>query len=172
MTKTLKLFLNVGLLVALSLSFTSCGSRKKKAQENMTDEYPQDQKPEDYSLLLNGDSDSGKAGSLATVYFAYDSSRLSPQAKEVLDANSEFLKNNKDVEVQIEGHADERGGIQYNLALGQRRAKSVKQYLQIMGISASRLSTVSYGKERPLEFGHNESAWSRNRRANFVITAK
>ena len=72
----------------------------------------------------------------------------------------------------IEGHCDERGGVQYNLALGEKRAMAVKQYLVSMGVNSSRVSTISFGKERPVSFGHEEASWSKNRRANFVVTAK
>ena len=74
--------------------------------------------------------------------------------------------------MQIEGHADERGGIQYNLALGEKRAKAVREYLVALGVAQKRIGVVSYGKEKPVAFGHDEGAWEKNRRANFVVTAK
>lgn len=124
------------------------------------------------SLELNGDSDSNKAGGLKTVFFAFDSSALDSSAKEAMNSNAEFLKANSKVDIQVEGHCDERGGRQYNLALGERRAKSVLEYLVAMGVESKRISTISYGNERPVSEGHDESAWSKNRRANFVVTAK
>jgi len=124
------------------------------------------------SLDLNGDSDSSKAGGLMTVYFDFNSSSLGGDTLEQLKTNAEFLKSNSTVTVQIEGHADERGGVQYNLALGEKRAKAVKDYLASNGVKSSRMTTISYGKERPVAFGHEEDSWSKNRRANFVITAK
>ncbi len=124
------------------------------------------------TLELKGDSDSATAGGLQTVYFGFDSANLDGSAKETLKGNAEFLKSNPSVEVQVEGHCDERGGIQYNLALGERRAKSVRDYLVAMGVAAKRISLISYGKEKPVAFGHDESAWGKNRRGNFVITAK
>ncbi len=123
-------------------------------------------------LELNGDSDSGKAGALQTVYFEFNSAQLTEQTKNTLKDNAEFLKKSETIEVQVEGHADERGSVQYNLALGEKRAKTVKSYLMSLGIQVKRMTTISYGKERPLTFGHEESAWSKNRRANFVITTK
>lgn len=164
-----KLLTLVTLLIA-SLAFTNCSSKKKSAGET-TEEYPKDSFA-DESLVLNGDSDSGKAGELRTIYFAYNVSSLSDEGKEVLTSNADFLKKNPSVEIQVEGHADERGGIEYNLALGQKRAASVKNFLVAMGVEGNRISTVSYGKERPIEFGHSESSWSKNRRGNFVVTAK
>jgi peptidoglycan-associated lipoprotein len=124
------------------------------------------------SLELNGDSDSNNAGGLQTVFFAYDSSTLDSSSKNTMNNNAEFLKANASVDIQIEGHADERGGRQYNLALGERRAKAMRDYLVAMGVSSKRISTISYGNERTLAEGHDESAWSKNRRANFVVTAK
>ncbi len=124
------------------------------------------------SLELKGDSDSGTAGGLATVYFGFDSSNLGNDAKATLKANAEFLKANASVDIQVEGHCDERGGIQYNLALGERRAKAVRDYLVALGVAKKRVSVISYGKEKPVAFGHDEGAWNKNRRANFVVTAK
>ncbi len=76
------------------------------------------------------------------------------------------------MKVQVEGHCDERGGVQYNLALGENRAKAVKEYLSGLGVESGRVTTISYGKERPVAFGHDEEAWGQNRRGNFVVTAK
>lgn len=121
-------------------------------------------------LELNGDSDNGRAGKLRTVYFAYNSSQLDNRAKETLKTNAEFLKQNSRVNLEIEGHCDERGGRQFNLALGERRARIVRDYLTAMGVKSSRLKIISYGNERPLAEGRNESVWSKNRRSNFVVT--
>jgi peptidoglycan-associated lipoprotein len=124
------------------------------------------------TLELNGDSDSNKAGGLQTVFFGFDSSNLDSSTKQTLKNNSDYLKANKNVDIQIEGHTDERGGRQYNLALGERRAKAVRDYLVALGVESKRISTVSYGSERPRAEGSDESSWSQNRRANFVVTAK
>ena len=121
---------------------------------------------------LNGDSDSNKAGALKTVFFDFNSAALSSSTKDALTNNANFLKTNTTVKVQVEGHADERGGVQFNLALGEKRAKGVREFLIAQGIDGSRISTISFGKERPVAFGHDEDAWSKNRRANFVIVAK
>jgi peptidoglycan-associated lipoprotein len=124
------------------------------------------------SLELNGDSDSNKAGGLKTVYFGFDSSALDGSAKDTMKSNADFLKSNAKVDIQIEGHCDERGGRQYNLALGERRAKAVRDFLVALGVESKRISTISYGNERPVAEGHDESMWSKNRRGNFVVTAK
>ena len=89
-----------------------------------------------------------------------------------LDRNSEILSDKKSLKIEIEGHCDERGGIQYNIALGEKRANAVKKYLMDRGIGGSRLATVSYGKERPIDDSANDGAWAKNRRANFVILSR
>ena len=165
-------FLNALLTLALLFSLASCGSSKKKVQVDDTDPDVSVGSEGLEGLEVNGDSDSGKAGALQTVYFAYDSYSLGSDSKAVLSANAEFMKAAPSVEVQIEGHADERGGVQYNLALGEQRAKAVKDYLVALGVESNRVTTISFGKERPISFGHDEGSWSRNRRGNFVVTAK
>jgi peptidoglycan-associated lipoprotein len=104
--------------------------------------------------------------------FAYDSFTLSGDAKATLEKKAAWLAENPEVKVQIEGHCDERGTTAYNLALGERRAHATKQYLTALGINNSRLSTISYGEEAPIDPGHSEEAWSRNRRAHFMITGQ
>ena len=147
--------------------FVSCASKNPGNTQNT--DYAGEGKGE--QLVLNGDSDSLKAGGLRTVYFDFQSSSISETAKEVLLKNANFLKANKKINVLIEGHCDERGGIQFNLALGERRAKMIKSYLKLLGVSEKRMSTVSYGKERPVEEGRTESSWGKNRRGNFVINS-
>lgn len=104
------------------------------------------------------------------VHFSYDSHILNEEAKARLERKAAWLGQHPQINFQIEGHCDERGTTVYNLALGERRAHAVKQYLTALGISASRISIISYGEEFPLDPGHTEDAWSRNRRAHFVIT--
>ena len=103
------------------------------------------------------------------IHFAFDSSVLSDQAQEILERKAKYLRANLDVRVTVEGHCDERGKDTYNLALGERRAESVKNFLMNMGISANRLNTISYGEELPIAMGKNEASWAKNRRAQFVI---
>lgn len=102
------------------------------------------------------------------VHFAYDSSALDAEAQAVLKSKAEFMRTNSG-NVTIEGHCDERGTSEYNMALGERRAQSAKKFLTNLGIAGSRLNTVSYGKERPLVMGNDESAWAKNRRAHFEL---
>lgn len=106
------------------------------------------------------------------VFYAYDSSEVDAQGQSALNGNAEILKQYSGWTITIEGHADERGTAEYNLALGERRALAARNYLVSLGIAADRLRTISYGKEFPFDPGHNETAWAKNRRAHFVITAK
>jgi peptidoglycan-associated lipoprotein len=109
---------------------------------------------------------------LKPVFFDYDSSEITPDGKSALDTNAATLKRNNGWSITIEGHCDERGTAEYNLALGERRAVAARAYLVSLGVPADRLKWVSYGKEFPFDAGHDESAYVKNRRAHFVITAK
>jgi len=113
-------------------------------------------------------SDSGKIAGLVTVQFGYDKSSLDSGAKKGIATNVEWMKKNAAAKVQIEGHCDSRGTIEYNVALGERRANAVKAYMVSLGIPANRLSVISYGKEKPIATGETEDAMAKNRRANFV----
>lgn len=105
------------------------------------------------------------------VFFDYDESALRPDAERVLRQKAEILRASPAVRIRIEGHADERGSTEYNLALGNARAEAIRQFFVSFGLDASRFAITSYGEERPLAQGSNESAWARNRRGEFVITA-
>ena len=109
---------------------------------------------------------------LRPVFFELDSSDLSTEGQRILDGNAGVLKQHATWTITIEGHCDERGSAEYNLALGERRALSARAYLVSLGLPADRLRTVSYGKEFPFDPGHDEPAYAKNRRAHFVITAK
>ena len=109
---------------------------------------------------------------LRPAFFLLDSSDLDDTGRSVVTSNVEVLKKNPQWVVTIEGHCDERGTAEYNLALGERRASAVKTYMVSLGIAPDRLRTVSYGKEFPFDQGHTDDAWAKNRRAHFVITAK
>jgi len=103
------------------------------------------------------------------VFFGYDRADLTPQARQTVESWAGWLRANPAVVVVLEGHADERGTREYNLALGERRASSAKNYLAALGINPNRVRTISYGKERPAVVGSNEAAWSQNRRAVMVV---
>jgi peptidoglycan-associated lipoprotein len=114
--------------------------------------------------------DKGKADLLAKrrVYFAFDSSAVDDENRAIVEAHAAYLAANKNIKVVLEGHADERGTREYNLALGERRAQAVERMVKALGLTADRIKTVSYGEEKPVAMDHNESAWALNRRVEII----
>ena len=106
----------------------------------------------------------------STIYFDFDKSNLRPDQMNSINGNAQILLNNMEMRVLLEGHCDERGTVEYNLALGQRRADTVRTYLLDYGIDPSRIMTLSYGEEKPVESGHDEAAWMKNRRCEFTVS--
>lgn len=154
------------ILALTALVFVSaCSSKKKDAIDTIEVDGGVQEKPLGFDPM---GSDSGNIPGLATVHFEYDKFGLSPEARNILAQNAEFMRSNGAVNLQVEGHCDSRGSIEYNLTLGERRANAVKSYLVSLGIPDSRLSVLSYGEEKPMNAGDNESAHAANRRANFV----
>jgi peptidoglycan-associated lipoprotein len=129
--------------------------------------------PEPLTSEPLGDLDTiNKNSPFQPIFFGYDRAEVEGPAQQALDANAQILKKYGTWVITIEGHADERGTAEYNLALGERRAAAARTYLISLGIPAERLKTVSYGKEFPFDPGHDEAAWAKNRRAQFVVTSK
>ena len=163
-------------ILAATLTLSSCASNKKKTDgvdnTNVDTTSLDNGNNTGMALELNGDSDSNRAGALKTVYFDYSSAAITGSTRDTLNTNAEYLKTNASVRVQVEGHCDERGSVQFNLALGEKRAKSVRDYLVSQGVAANRIAVISLGKEKPVSFGHDEESWSKNRRGNFVVTEK
>lgn len=124
-------------------------------------------KPEPKQVEDSGAKASAAPANFETIYFDFDKSDLSKAARDVLSKNADIASKSSGGKIQIEGHCDERGSAEYNLALGERRAKSSMQYLITLGVKADRLSTISYGKEKPAVKGSDEAAWAKNRRAEF-----
>lgn len=139
-----------------------------KFKEPVLSEIPEEERTGEKGALGEG----VKVKSLQPVYFEFDSYALSEETRETLRNNAEWLKAHPSLKVLIEGHCDERGTEEYNLALGEKRAKSVRDYLVQLGVSSENLSTISYGEEFPVDARHNEEAWAKNRRAEFVIIEK
>jgi peptidoglycan-associated lipoprotein len=113
---------------------------------------------------------SGEGGPLADVHFEYDQAALTDEARGILEKHALWMQNHREARIMVEGHCDERGTVEYNLALGNQRAQVTRDYLASLGVAADRLRTTSYGKERPLDPGHDESAWAKNRRAHFAVS--
>src|ERR1700722_19394644 len=147
------------LMVAAALGLAACGSKAKKP------EGP-----------AGGGNEEGAAapgpmgGTLARriIYFDFDKSEIRPDGAEIVSAHAKYLAANPSVRVRLEGHTDERGSREYNIGLGERRAQSVRRALLLQGATETQLSTVSYGAERPAVAGHDEAAWSKNRRVEIV----
>lgn len=166
--------------IALALSLTAgCASRRA---QDLPPEPPSSSTPDgetDPTGTENGGiGETALPGSRADflqsvpadrVFFAFDSYSIDDEARRILDGQAEWLNRNPNVRVTIEGHADERGTREYNLALGDRRANAARDYLQSRGVSASRMTTISWGKERPAVEGSSEYAWAQNRRAVTVV---
>jgi peptidoglycan-associated lipoprotein len=168
MLKRLTLFTTI---ILTSLVFTvSCASKKKAADAaGGPDGGTMDSQvaAQDLSVDAAG-SDGGQIAGLYSVHFDYDSSTLTAEARRLLSENADWIKTNSKATVQIEGHCDSRGSVEYNLALGERRAKAVKNYMTSLGIDSKRLTIISYGEEKPIAQGETEEAYAKNRRANFV----
>jgi peptidoglycan-associated lipoprotein len=147
---------------------------EKQAKPEMKEEVVQEKtvKEAPSSVAEENTSQGTQLVSLDNVYFDFDSYVLSSQSRDTLAKNAELIKKNGSFNVQIAGNCDERGSDEYNLALGEKRAKAAQNYLTTMGISSSRLSTISYGKEKPIDPGHDEAAWAKNRNDQFTIIVK
>lgn len=162
-------------LTAIVFAVGACSSKKKTddvaGTPGASDTGSQSTTPQIDSTAMSFDasgSDSGKIDGLKTVNFEYDKANLTGDAKKKIQGNADWMKSHANVNMQIEGHCDERGSIEYNLSLGERRAQAVKNYMINLGVPANRLSIISYGKEKPIANGSTESDFQKNRRANFV----
>ena len=121
------------------------------------------------SKLQKGTLGEGDQGPLKDIHFGYNDYTIQPQDNDILRANADWLQQNRTSRVQVEGHCDDRGSEEYNIALGAKRAQAAKDYLQTLGIDAGRISTISYGKELPICQEHTEDCWSQNRRDHFAV---
>ncbi len=157
------------LLIGCCVMLSAFGCAKKEVKSGMQDAAlrGEDMSLEDTNLTFTEPTDTA---TFKDLYFDYDKSDIRPEGKLVLENISGWLGSHSAKHLLIEGHCDERGTKEYNLALGEQRALSVRRYLSGLGIEPKRLHTISYGEERPAVQGHSESAWSKNRRAHFLIS--
>jgi peptidoglycan-associated lipoprotein len=183
----------IGIAVILAVATTAaCGKKKVatgpqpppiEAPAVVTPTPPAPQRVEDAapvqqprladdSIVNKSLDDLNRDSPLKPVFFPLDSAELDATGQAIANANAAVLKQYTSWGITIEGHCDERGTAEYNLALGERRAVAVKTYLSSLGVSPDRIRTVSYGKEFPFDMGHSEEAWAKNRRGHFVITSK
>lgn len=155
------------LIILLGMTLVACGGKKGV----------KDGEEEGVSTTALGDGTGGVGSELGglggadgglatnnTIYFAYDSAAVTPESRALIEAHSQYLLNNPGINVVLEGHADERGTREYNLALGERRSLSVAEIMVAYGVARDRMQTISYGEERPESLDHNDSAWALNRR--------
>jgi peptidoglycan-associated lipoprotein len=156
--------------IMILLLFSYCAKKPKVQQEKPTPPTTQEQPtapetPTEEKRMVTQED-------LQPIYFDFDKYDLRPGDREILNLNAVVLKDNPTVRIRIEGNCDERGTVEYNLALGERRASAARDYLINLGIDSDRISIISYGKERPKYPGHNEEAWSKNRRDDFIIVSQ
>jgi peptidoglycan-associated lipoprotein len=160
-----------GLLVITMIACAGCAS--KSAVTSSDTDAAQSSSFQGEASTVAGNRgygfDEWQTGPVGDVFFDYDSSILSTEAQDRLTQNAAWLKSNSGKSVLIEGHCDDRGTSEYNIALGDRRADTAKEYLERLGIASARLETISYGEERPFDKGQGEDAWAKNRRAHFVV---
>lgn len=149
-------------LAVLALSVTACTCKPHKALGKYGDAANKD------VAAVDNIGDGSEISPLKDINYGFDSYALSPIAKSILNHNASII-NSKNFKVEVEGHCDERGTSEYNLALGNKRAKAARDYLVNQGVSAQSLSTISWGEELPLDPAHNEAAWAKNRRAHFKV---
>jgi peptidoglycan-associated lipoprotein len=174
----------IGILVLIALGmniFAGCAENKTAVK----DEAVQEQKaeaaqpaqtvtapaPQEQTAKVAATTTATEAV-ISDINFDFDQSNIRPDAREILKANADILLKKGSAPITIEGYCDERGTAEYNMALGERRAQETKKYIINLGVKASQIKTISYGEERPLDSGHNEEAWAKNRRAHFVVDGK
>ena len=180
MHKKLNVTLILVLSIFLALSFMNgCASKKKVAEQPKQEvKKPEEPKPaptpqvKETPKKVEEKVAELRESAFETIYFDFDKSDIRSDQRDRMNRNARLLYDNKNVMVRLEGHCDERGTNEYNMALGDRRANSVRQFLVDYGISDSRITTISYGEERPVDPGHNEDAWAKNRRCEFKITSQ
>ena len=184
MMREQKNLLDYGSMLLAVLFLVACGNPPNPPPANWTSENPSASpstaasKPAPAKAEGNKDSslealrrgEAAGAGPMADIGFDFDSTALSEKARGILKTNAEWLKANPAAKVQIEGHCDERGTAEYNMALGAKRAQAAMDYLTTLGVAANRLSTISYGEEIPVCREHTEDCWAKNRRARFVAS--
>ena len=171
--KRFNLLFTMGLIMAAFL-LTGCPKKKPPIEPEAID-TSSTLKPDVAEEEVIPETPTGEAlkeSQFKTVYFDFDKFNLRPDAKAALDHNFGLLKEHTDVIIKIEGHCDERGTVEYNLSLGEKRARAAQDYLVGLGIKPNRITIISYGKERPLDPRHNDEAWDKNRRDEFRIISQ
>jgi peptidoglycan-associated lipoprotein len=165
-SKKMLYFVMLAVLV-LGMALTGCSKKTPETAQQGTAEGAG--ATESLETADSGIMEGRTSGPMVPVYFEFDSSKITGEQVQRIETNADFIKKNTQHTIRIEGNCDPRGTQEYNLALGERRAQSAKSYLVNLGVDSERLSTVSFGEEKLLLFGHDEISWAQNRRADFVI---
>lgn len=165
------LFLSTVFVLFFALFFTGCAKKTVTAPEVTGDPGAMGpSEPLETETVVGDNIMEGRTSApMLPIYFDFDSSAIRPDQVGRIEMNGDFLKENPEIKIRIEGNCDPRGTKEYNLALGERRAQSAKKYLVTLGIEASRMNTISWGEEKLLLYGHDELSWAQNRRDDFVI---
>ncbi len=164
--------LGIVLLVGVFGLLAGCSSTTTEDDANKTTSADSTQGAEMSGAGMATEMDAGQAGSLSkrVIYFEFDSSDVTSEARDIISSHAQNLSQNAKLSIVLEGHADERGTREYNVALGESRAKAVKQLLVVQGVSSAQIQVISFGEERPAAVGHDESAWSLNRRVELLYS--
>jgi peptidoglycan-associated lipoprotein len=166
----MKVWNKIAILALLAGSIAACSTTKTEDQGAQGDQAGDSRQgaKDQGSISSNPFEDPSNPLSKRTVYFDFDSSEIKAADRDVISAHAKYLASHPQSKVVLEGHADERGTREYNIALGERRAKAVKQFMLLQGASQSQIDVISFGEERPVALGHDESAWSLNRRVEIL----
>jgi len=168
-----KKFLLIGLLASLGAACTSTSEQQTDAQTQQDAQTDSRTGAQDQGAIQSDPfTDPSNPLSTTTIYFDFDSYEIKAADRDVVLAHARYLADNPSVKVVLEGHADERGTREYNIALGERRAKAVSQLMLLQGVAQSQVDIVSFGEERPVALGHDESAWSVNRRVEILYSGR
>ena len=173
-----KNFIQTGFIIVFAFSlcmFAGCAEKKAVVKEGANQEVTSGQASKGAltgEQAVKGGKEQAAKEVIEDIYFDFDKSNIGPDARGILKANADWFLKNSNASIIIEGHCDERGTAEYNMALGQRRADEAKKYLVNLGVEGAAVKTISYGKERPFDPGHNEDAWAKNRRGHFVVEDK
>jgi len=167
-------FLLVGLLASFGVACTSTSENQTDETQTQQDSQTDSRSGAQDQTTIQSDpfTDPSNPLSTTTIYFDFDRSEVKAADREVVMAHARYLADNADVKIVLEGHADERGTREYNIALGERRAKAVSQLMLLQGVSQSQIDIISFGEERPVALGHDESAWSVNRRVEILYPGR
>ncbi len=165
----MKLRLILAVVVVLAMTFSLGCAKKQVGSVPGEGQQVGQQGPSDAELAARNLEQAKRVIMSEKIYFAFDSFDLTPEARTILSRKADVLRQQPNLKVIVEGHCDERGTEEYNLALGERRAQAAYKYLTALGVNAVQLETISYGEERPADPGHGEAAWANNRRCEFRL---